>query len=137
MEQDTFIEVKIYVNSLEKNGVNNQVKLNLKKFFFGLIEYLIWWRQDLDKVWIKKMVVDLKSKFNMTEMFLDNDPLETFNGFMHNICHMVAVFDSDPLGGTNETFTSIINRWLMHYSPHLNKEPTITTNKYMFLCQES
>ena len=90
MGKEVHIEVTIKVNASEKCGKNNQVKLQMKKFSFGPIEDLIRWRMDLDRVISNKPVSDPKSKFDMAEMLLDDDPLATFRNFRRNVCHTIA-----------------------------------------------
>ena len=55
---ESYIEVTIKVNATEKVGINNQVKLRMKKFSFGPIEELIRWRQDLERIIQKKPIQD-------------------------------------------------------------------------------
>ena len=52
----TSVEILVKVNDSEKLGVNNQVKLSIKKFSFGGVEELIRWSQDLERVVVKKPV---------------------------------------------------------------------------------
>ena len=65
----------IHVDTNDQVGPNNQVKHQMKKFYFGTVEDLIHWRQDLQHVPKNKPVKDLKSKFGMEEMLLDADLL--------------------------------------------------------------
>jgi hypothetical protein len=86
---------------------------------------------DLDRVISNKPVSDPKSKFDMAEMLLDDDPLATFRDFRRNVCHTIAAGDLTEAGETDATFKSVLNRWLRHYFPHLNQCPATKQKKYM------
>ena len=119
----TSVEILVKVNDNEKLGVNNQVKLSIKKFAFGGVEELIRWRQDLERVIVKKPVREAKSMFDMAEMLLAEDPLQTFRDFRRTVCFTEPATGEDPPGETVETFNSVLNRWLRHYFPQVNKAP--------------
>lgn len=84
--KEAFIEVLLKVNMDERNSAANQVNLRLKKYSFGPMEDLIHWTQDLKRVIKKKLIMDPKSKFDMAEMLLLDDPLATFREFRRTVC---------------------------------------------------
>jgi len=132
LEERGCVEFVVKVNQSGTLSKNNSVKRRIQKFSYGTTEELLRWKRELDSIIASKPVTDPMGKFNTAELILSDDPLNTFKEYRRGVCESIPnVPGGQAPGETNETFQSVVNRFLGHYFPKAHRNPAGTQKKYM------